>query len=275
MKKLTDPDYRLPIAEALGAFDLFETGTTTPMAVWAVDTLGGSRGQYVVKFKHANRMSILSSTFELIGAWMAIELGLPAVEPALINISAEFVEIAMKGRDGYKAALQSQGLNFGTVYKAGYTYLPPRSLSLNDDLIDQIKLLYVFDNFISNADRGHQRPNVAFNGQKMLIFDHELAFSFISLLPSLRNPKPWLLNDSDRETYANHHFYPLLKSLDANFEEQAHKLKCIDEGFWLKLKNTIPAEWLTDEIHQIEVYLSSIIRNIDTFASSLNKTIYK
>lgn len=107
MKIVTDPDYQLPTVEALSAFDLFDKGTIAPLAVWGVDTTTNEPGQCVVKFKNSSRMSTTSSAYELIGAWMAMELELPVVQPALVNISPELVETAMKGRDGYVASLQS------------------------------------------------------------------------------------------------------------------------------------------------------------------------
>lgn len=58
MTKLSHSEYRLPVIEALNSFKIFETGTTAPMAINGVDVDSDERGQFVVKFKHNNRMSI-------------------------------------------------------------------------------------------------------------------------------------------------------------------------------------------------------------------------
>jgi hypothetical protein len=63
MAKVTDTTYRLPTIEALSSFDQM-IGTTSPMAIWGVDTETGERGQYVVKYKNQNRMSASASAFE-------------------------------------------------------------------------------------------------------------------------------------------------------------------------------------------------------------------
>lgn len=273
MAKLTSSSYRLPLVEAFNSFDLFDKGTTTPLAVWGVDTLNGERGEYVVKLKHSGRMSTTSSAFELIGAWMASELELPVVEPALVNISGEFVD-TLKGREGYRAAYQSQGINFGSKYQAGFSNIPSHSPRIQNDFFETAKLIYVFDIFISNIDRGHQRDNIQANGSTLLIYDHELAFSFVGILPSFRNKTPWILNDGDRELYVKHLFYKLLRDLKPDLTQQVAMLERFNSEFWRKVYGTLPAEWLDEKVLGISPYLTSIVENRIFFAESLNKTLF-
>lgn len=272
MNKLTNPDYRLPQIEALNAFDLFDKGTTLPLAVWGVDTTTGDRNQFVVKLKNSQRMTTTSSAFELIAAWMAMEIEFPVAEPVLVNISSDFVETAMKGRDGYRTALQSEGINFGSKYLAGYSNIPALSFSLPENLIQTAKLIYVFDIFIANTDRGHQRPNIIFNGSNLLIFDHELAFSFVRILSFLRNKTPWILNEADRDLYVNHFFYKFLRDLKPDLTAEASILERFNPDFWEKTYTTLPKEWVDDQVLEIGPYLTSIVENLANFAISLNKT---
>jgi len=272
MLKLTDPNYHLPVIEALNPFNLFSYGTTAPMAVWGVDTSTGERSRFVVKFKNSGRMSTTSSAFELIGAWMAMELDLPVVEPVLVNVSSDFVETAIKGRDGYRTAMQSQGINFGCKYLEGYTNIPNSAFSLPAHLLETAKLIYVFDMFIANTDRGHQRPNVISNGSKLLIYDHELAFSFLQILPFMRNPTPWILNEADRDLYKNHFFFKMLNELKPDLGREVALLDCFNTDFWVKVYKALPPDWINDQILEIESYLTSIVRNRAYFAESLNKT---
>jgi hypothetical protein len=271
MTKLTDPNYKLPFVEALSAFDLL-IGTTAPLAVWGVDTTTSERGQYVVKFNNHDRMTITSSAFELIGSWMAMQLELPVVEPAIVNLSPAFIE-TMKGRDGYRAALQSQGINFGSRYQEGLLNIPDVSFSIPKNLEETAKLIFVFDMFIANTDRGHQRPNVVFNNSNLLIFDHELAFSFLRILPFLRNKTPWILNEADRDLYEKHFFYKFLKDLKPDLTQQVNLLKCFNEDFWSKVYETLPKEWIDDKVLEIQPYLTTIVENLPYFAESLNKTL--
>lgn len=273
MNKLTDKDYGLPVVEALNAFDLFDKGTTKPLGIVGVDRNTGERGEYVVKFKNSDRMTTKSSAFELMGAWMAMELELPVVQPALVNVSSEFVETSLKGRDGYRAAQQSLGLNFASKYQSGYQNIPEISFSLPDELQEIAKLIYVFDVFIANTDRGHQRPNVIFNGSNLLIYDHELAFSFLQILPFLKNKSPWILNETDRILYEKHFFYKLMKELMPDLTKQVNQLLCFDKDFWTKAYKLLPSDWIDDQVLEIEPYLTSIIQNHPYFAECLNKTV--
>ncbi|HAC16253.1 MAG TPA: hypothetical protein DCE78_09985 [Bacteroidetes bacterium] len=270
MLKISDPEYRLPYIDALSTFDLFDKGTTAPIAIWGVDTETGDRGQFVVKMKSSERMSTKSSAFELIGAWMAMELDLPVVEPVLVNLSADFVETV---RNGYRAASQSVGLNFGSRYQSGFSNLPQMSYSFLQDHFETIKLIYVFDLFIANTDRGHQRDNIQSNGSNLLIYDHELAFSFLRILPFLQSKTPWILNETDKDLYQKHLFFKYLREMRPNLTQQVVMLERFNSDFWDKVYYNLPEEWIDDQVSEIRPYLTSIIENLTYFTDSLNNTL--
>ncbi|MEX0812612.1 MAG: HipA family kinase [Chitinophagales bacterium] len=272
MTKLTYQKYRLPVVEALNSFDLFETGTTAPMAIWGVDSDTGERDRFVVKFKKHNRMTPVSSAFEFLGAWMAIEIGLPAAEPVVVNISDDFVSTLL-GRDGYKAASQSLGFNFGTRYNSGITQIPQIGFKLNDTMLEQAKLLFAFDLFIQNIDRGHQKPNVGTNGEELFVYDHELAFSFIHQLPFLRSKTPWVLSSAESELYKKHFFYKRLKEEQIDFTAQVDKMDCFNDYFWNEVFTKIPKEFQVDKIKYVISYLKLTLDHRSEFVNSLNKII--
>ena len=273
MNKLTDNDYRLPYIEALRPAETLLEGTTAPMGIWGSDRETGERGAYVVKFVKSERMSPRSCSFELLGAWMAREVGLFAPKPNVVHISREFVEQTLKGRDGYKAAYQSIGFNYGSVYEVGYSSVPASVIDETDDLFEQVKMLYAFDLFIANTDRGHKKPNVATDGEQLLVFDHELAFSFIHILPMLRNKTPWIFDDTDTETYRGHHFYSALRNKELDFSEQVEKLTCFDAAFWEKAFSLIPDEWKNEALTDVRNHLTSILQNKGVFAQTISKTL--
>lgn len=272
MAKVTDKSYRLPTIEALSSFDLFESGTTLPMAIWGVDTETGERGQYVVKYKNQNRMSASASAFEFLGAWMASEVGLNAAEPAAINISEEFVG-TLAGRDGFKAASQSMGVNFGSKYIPGIAQIPPSGFTLTNEQMLQAKLLFVLDLFMQNIDRGHQKPNVGLQNGELFIYDHELAFSFLRQLPFLRSKTPWELNPSDSELYKKHFFYPYLKGQEEDFSEQVRGLKAINNDFWNYVDKHMPTEFKVNELIEVKDYLIPFLDNLGEFLASIHKTM--
>jgi hypothetical protein len=174
MMKFSNPAYALPVVDALRLTGSDLKGSTNPQSIWATNRESPFEGKsYVVKFSNHGRMSAASSAFELLGAWMAMELDLPVVEPALVNISKGFIETLI-GNSYYKTFLDNEGLNFGSVYVPGVIQLQSEYILKNaDDLLDIAKLLYAFDVFISNCDRGHQKPNIGIVKNSCLIYDHE------------------------------------------------------------------------------------------------------
>ena len=272
MRKITDAEYRLPYIEALSAFEIMDTGTTQPMAVWGVDTTTGERRKFVVKFVGSSRMSAKSSCRELLGCWIARQLDIHVVEPAIVNISPEFVTI-LSGQRGYQSALKSIGFNFGSVYEAGFSEFPQTGFLLGNTLMEQAKMVFMFDMFIANADRGAGKPNVLSDGDTLLVLDHELAFSFVEILPFLRNKTPWILGAAEKEMYTSHYLYPFLHRQEIDFEPFTEKLVAIDDAFWNKAFAMIPEGWKTEELPDIKTHLDSMVANRASFSEHLTKIV--
>jgi hypothetical protein len=228
MLKITDINYSLPQIHALRASHVLESGTTEPMLIHGVNSITGERGQYVVKYINNRRMSVRSACFELWGAWIGNQIGLNVAIPVIINVSAEFANTLI-GRKGYHNALKSIGINFGTSYESGIMELVNGKFFLENNLLEQTESIFAFDMFISNADRGAGKPNVLSNGEKFMIYDHELAFSFVSLLPFLRSKTPWIIGEAEREMYEKHHFFPYLRNRRIDFSNFVVELSNINE----------------------------------------------
>ena len=267
MLKITDKNYIFPHIHALECYGVLESGTTKPMMIKGVDMKHGTRGHYVVKYKNATRMDIRATCREVLGCWIGIELGLNMVEPVAIDIKQELVDL-LKNKDGYLSAQNSIGLNFGSKYVEGYNELITGK-PLTEIQINEAKEIFAFDMFISNADRGPGKPNVLSNGNNFILFDHELAFSFVLLLPFLQNKTPWILGDGEREMYKKHYFYPYLKSINIDFYDFTQRFIKIDDYFWKRVQEFLPSEWHTDDLEIIKNYLNAIIKHKEIFAEQL------
>ena len=153
MIKITDKDFYLP--EILGQVGgrQMDTGTTLPMIIRGVCTKSGQKGDYVIKYVKAPRMSLESSCRELIAAFIAMELDLHVADPVLVNITQAFAD-SLRGNDGYKNAINSIGLNFGNKYYQGYSVFS-RNPVLSAKEFEEAQKIYAFDVFISNPDRNN------------------------------------------------------------------------------------------------------------------------
>lgn len=267
----SDPKYQLPQIEALRAVKVMETGRTLPMALEGVDKNTGHKDQFVVKFLNANNKNPSSPAKELIASCIGLELELPIVQPAIINISKEFVD-SMYGRTGFSLASQCIGENFGSRYEPGFTEILASQKFSGKMETDALRI-YGFDMFITNADRGHQKNNVHTNGEEFLIFDHEMSFSHISLLSMFRNKTPWIFNENDKINLPKHVFYSYLKNKEQDFTTFASDLQRIDDSFWEKVETLLPTAWNTSEVGEIRSYLTEIVKHREEFADQLTQTL--
>ena len=267
--KLTDPDYFLPEIFALSGDKVLGAGTTQPMLIRGVCKKTEVKSDYVVKFICSPRMSIMSSSSELIAAFVGLELDLNIAEPSIIDITSDFVE-TLRGKDGFKNASNSIGLNFGCKYVPGLMEFASRQ-QLSDNLYEQAEYIFSFDIFISNVDRRTDKPNMLTDGEKIPLFDHELAFGFV--MDIIKNPTPWLISENDLGWIKNHYFFPILKGNEHSFDEFVDKLDVLNDHFWYKLQKKIPDLWLTDHFDKIKNNLTSFVSHKNQFKEQLNKIL--
>lgn len=268
--KITNHEYFLPTIEALQGIKEFGSGTTNPMLIRGVCRTTTDKSDYVVKYRNSPRMSIESSCRELLAAFIANELGMNVAEPALINISPEFVD-SLRGMDGYKNASNSIGINYGSKYFGQGFMEFIQNQQLNDNQYELAQQIFALDIFISNADRRKDKQNMLTDGEKIVIFDHELAFGFV--MDIIKNRTPWIISESDRTWIKNHFFYQALKSNEHNFDTFVESFEVLDSNFWNKANVLIPDEWKTGQLEDIKNNLTALITNKQIFLNELYKVL--
>ena len=269
--KITDADYFLPIIEAQIAFKEFSTGRNKPLPVRGICQKTFQKNDYVVKFKNSAEMTVEASCRELLGSFIAMELGLSVPKPVLVSITHDFTQL-LKGKSSYVVANNSKGLNFGCVFENGY-YDILRNQSLSDAQKNQVNYIFPFDVFISNADRRIDKPNLLTNGNNIMIFDHELAFGFI--FDIFKNTTPWAIRPQDKDWIQNHFFFPYLKNKFPDFTIFVGNLTLLDDSFWEKAFLLIPDEWKTEQLHEIKSYLQALITRKDVFLQELQNVLFR
>ena len=268
MPKITDKDYYLPEIVALAKIKDFDTGTTEPILIRGVSKKTYSKEDYVVKFKKGPRMHDNSCCFELIASFIAMELEINVAEPAIIDIQIDFVN-TLDGKSKINAQ-KSLGINYGSKYVEGYSGLL-KDQKLSPGQYARAAQIFSFDVFISNIDRRAVKPNMISDGENILLFDHELAFSFIYAI--IKNPTPWKLMATDITWIKDHYFYSTLNGKEQDFDNFIDKLSTLDEIFWNKLYQLIPVEWRGDHISQIKNNLSLFIQNKTVFKEELKRIL--
>ncbi|HEY4150725.1 MAG TPA: HipA family kinase, partial [Chitinophagaceae bacterium] len=192
-------------------------------------------------------------------------------EPVVVNVNSEFVDLLV-GNDMHQVAGNSLGFNFGNEYQRGY-YPLLKDQPVTDIVKQKLLDLFAFDMLISNSDRRIDKPNFLFNGNDVLVFDHEIAFGFLFELPFLRNNNPWLFRDSDMDWINLNFCFNLLKGNEYNFLPFLDKLISINDLFWDKIETIIPQEWFNSQFGTIKNNLSSMVEHADLFTGELTRLL--
>ena len=225
---ITDPAYRLPRLTARQYDDTFTSGANLPGLITARDQETQQSVNCVVKFRGAERMRPEACAYELLAAFIAKQWGISVVEPVLVDVSTDFAELE-RGKPHYQLLSKSIGLNVGSVYIRGYETIPVYQ-PLNDIELPHAQHIVLFDLFIQNADRRVEKPNLMSNGQELIIYDHELAFSFIQAL--FKNPKPYQLREQDRGWIENLFLLSKIKRFPLPEPAIQLAIERLDNKFW-------------------------------------------
>ncbi len=270
MLKITEPGYFLPIVHALIGGEVMQSGTNKPQFIRGVCTQTGEKADYVVKYLGAERMYTGAFAKELLAVFIANQMGLNVPEPAKVLITKEFVETLTSNPLIHNIAGKSIGFNFGTSYIGSL-----RTLLKNDPMSpkqwEQLPSIFGFDMFIQNADRDNAKPNMVSDGEKIWLFDHEMAFGFASEFPF--NKTPWIIRDSDMYWVSDHFFFPYLKGKDENFNTFAENLEVLNNEFWHKIDAIIPTDWQTEEFFRIKEGLIATLAHKGEFIDQIKNRL--
>lgn len=263
---IIDGAFQLQIIEALTPHTSFPTGANKPLLVTGVNE-DGNKGDYVVKLIGVGRMSKEACMRELLAALIAIQMGVKVAKPVIVNISKEFVDL-LKDQELWKYANKSLGYNYGSEYIRNFaTILPTQELTSSQ--IPFAQTIFPFDVTIQNPDRTNEKPNMMTNGTEIVIYDHELAFSFVfNIFP---NPESWRVQPADLEWINKHILLSKVKGRDFDFNAFMKRFDNLDQNFWETVRGMIPQEWLSDQFDKIKQHFTQICSNKDAFIIELKK----
>lgn len=269
MSKITDVGYRLPEIFAQRLEHELQKSANQPLLISGVDKATVEKGSFVVKLKAAARMSPDASMRELLASFLAMEMGIPVVEPAIIEITPEFVEL-LKASPSWTVGNKSLGYNYGSKYIRDYSVLLVNK-RLTEQQLPLAQDALAFDIFIQNSDRTNLKPNMLTNGRNLVILDHEIAFGFI-FAPFL-TANIWEMQEQHKNWISQHCLLPLVKGEDFDYEAFDSKFDTLSDAFWQKAWELIPEEWRTDQFDSIKKTLTGIIANREQFILELKKIL--
>ena len=227
-------------------FKPMSTGRNHPLLL-GCENAGGDTFEVVVKFR-GREMTGMAQSAELLTALLADDLGLQVPQAAVVDVPAGF-ESVIAERDAAKLVKGSSGLNFGSVHLgAGFTTWPPGRNPVGAQR-DQAADIFAFDTLIQNADRRAVNPNLWARSDKLGVYDHEQAFSFLSHHIFGGSPaKPWAANSHGNSFrfLEQHIFYGSLRGGRLNLGPFKEKLGALNDKRIQGYLDMVPTEWSGD-----------------------------
>lgn len=233
------------------------TGRNRPLLLGCEDSAANAF-EVVVKMR-GKEMDARAQTAELVAAQLADDLGLQVPQAAVVDIPAGFHTIIAE-KDLAAMVKSSPGLNFGSVnLGAGFTTWPPGRNPAGAQR-DQAADIFAFDTLIQNPDRRAVNPNLWARSDKLGVYDHEQAFSFLTLPILGGTPKPWQAAKQPKsfQFLEQHIFYRSLRGGRLSLGPIEENLGRLTGKQIQGYVDTVPAAWRegNDFCDQLAEYLA-------------------
>jgi len=204
-------------------------------------------------------------------ALLGHHLGLPVPPIAIVEIDPRFA-IAIPDPQMRDLVAGDRGPHFGSLHRTGGygVALFPVPIRLMPQVLD----IFTFDMLIQNPDRRRVKPNLLFDGEQYVLFDHELAFSFLADIgPS---SLPWELRKlslvKDHVIYGQLIHYA--ESHDLSFERFLSRLTTVSDSLLNEMVSAIPERWHgSAKTGKIVLHIAAIRDNIPRFERGLREAL--
>jgi hypothetical protein len=231
-------------------------GRTRPLLL-GCENKDGERLEVVVKLL-GPEMAERAQIAELLAAQLADHLGLDVPNAAIVEIPPGFDAIVANAAVA-SAIRSSAGANFGSVHLgASFTTWPPGRLPHGVQK-DQAAAIFAFDTLIQNPDRRSENPNLWARSDRLGVYDHEQAFSFLFLPIIGGAPRPWNIGDQALQFrfLDAHIFYAALRGGTVDVDSFEERLGNLSDERLAEYVLTVPAAWKqgNDFCEQVVEYL--------------------
>ena len=137
---------------------------------------------------------------------------------------------------------------------------------------------FAFDAMIQNPDRRHDRPNCSVRDEELLIYDHDLAFSFLSGI--LFWKPPWEATGLDflaKISPDRHVFYDQLSGTPLALDRLADAWNNVDSARLNAYFDSLPPAWISteDARRRIVDYLLDLKLHLPQTLTEVRKVLHK
>jgi hypothetical protein len=202
----------------------------------------GEEVEVVAKYSAGCERKETSLAAEVVGACLAADLGLPILEPVLVELDPRFIASVpdVQHRDRMAA---SNFVAFGSKHVTGQYSAWSSGNLISEAMLPSAAAVFAFDGIIQNPDRREGNPNCLVRGDEIRIIDHELAFAHGLILFW---KAPWKVGGlQNLETPGLHIFRAGLRGKAIDYEPIRSAWAALSDTQISAYGNAIPAEWAT------------------------------
>ena len=246
-------------------------GRTCPLLV-NCEKPDGSVVSAVAKFSDFCDQRETHLAREIIGACLAVDLGLPVPEPMLIKIPPGWSDIVPDAPLRARIAASSP-IAFGSTLMTGGYSAWTADTRIREAMFDIAAAIFAFDGIIQNPDRRTTNPNCLVRGEDIRIIDHELAFAHGVVLGW---QPPWTaggLNWLERK--GSHIFLADLKRSGVDFAPIRVRWNAISDARLNEYRAAIPPEWahVAADLDSALTLIRDARNNIDACLTEIRRVL--
>ncbi len=243
-----------------------QSGRTKPCRLTCMNA-AGAEVEIVAKLSVGCDRKESALAIEAIAAMLAADLDLVVPEPFLVRLEPEFIA-TIADATVVEMARRSAAIAFGSRHlPPGYTSWPVAK-PIPRDALAAASEIFAFDAFIGNDDRRPGNPNCLFNGNRLAIYDHEMAFFFQGIIGW---QPPWVPGALRTLSEAGRHlFYDQLRGKPLNLERFSGAWLAISDDRLAAYRAALPIEWQA-AFPQVELALSHIKQVRDNIGPALQE----
>ncbi len=226
-----------------------------------------NRRLMVVKTPGNPSVTTTSLLCEVIGNLLAREFDIATPQPALVNLSQEFVDAVQPYVQKCGINLQP-GLGSGCEFISGGARPVIHGASQSPEEFSRATLIFGFDLLTQNPDRRPEKPNCASTrGRSYLAFDFEMCFSFLF---SIRKVDAWRVSQTG--IGCRHLFYSALKNKAPDWQPLIERLKILRSETLDGWASLLPHDWLA-HYPEIREHLLAVAAHADEFEIELQRSL--
>lgn len=252
-----------------------KVGRTRPFVLFCDQEDISEEIEVYVKLRGSSQIGATGLMCEGISALLGRDLGLPIPAPFVVEITEQFASLVP--HTDIDLFRQSVGWNFGS--RAQYPQFAPWSaerpapVPMRPAMADT----FAFDAMIQNPDRRHDNPNCAVRDESLLIFDHDLAFSFLSGVIGWQ--PPWMQGGLDflaNHSPARHAFFDQLKRMPLDYDRLTNAWDSVDANRVNTYFESLPPEWIptADARERIVDYLLDLKSHLPQTIAEVRKVLF-